>query len=204
MKFSVIVPMHNCADFAKKGLESIKAQEFKDYELICVCDACDDRNRTKRLAEKYADKVIVCDHGRTGLAWNEGLEAAEGDYILFMDDDDWWLHEFAFSFLETAIREYPQVDVFLFSFVMKNIGLLHPMQNNGGPFPAVWNKCWKREFIGDHRFGDKKHSSDLVFHNEMFVLKPQIALINQPLYYYNYMREGSLTDQLEKGTSTDE
>lgn len=204
MKFSVIVPLHNCADWAKKGLDSIRSQEFKDYELICVVDACNDRNRTKRLAEKYADKVFEVNNGLYGPTINTGIENAEGDYLLFMDDDDWFLHEYAFSVLDLATREHPEVDVFFFSFIFKSVGLAHPMSNNGGPYPAMWAKCWKRDFIGDHRLGNMKHSSDLVFHNEMMELKPQAGIINQPIYYYNYMREGSLTDQLEKGESVDE
>lgn len=201
MKFSVIVPMHNCANWAKKGLESIRNQAFKDYELICVVDACTDRNRTKHLAEKYADKLLEVDNGRVGPTLNAGLEVAEGDYILFMDDDDWWLHEFAFSVLDAATREHPELDVLFFSFVFRSHGIAHPMGNNGGPYPAVWNKVWKRSFIGDHRFGTRKHDSDLVFHNEMMEQKPKGGIINHVLYYYNY-REGSLTDQLEKGESS--
>ena len=204
MKFSVIVPMHNCADWSKKGLDSIRSQEFKDYELICVVDACDDRNRTKRLAEKYADKVIVTENGRAGLSWNEGMNVAEGDYIIFMDDDDWFLHEYVFSIFDAATREHPELDVFFFSFIFKGVGLAHPMANNGGPFPAMWAKLWKREFIGDHRCNNKKHAVDLDFHNEMMALNPKWGIINQTLYYYNYLRPGSMTDQLEKGLSSDE
>lgn len=197
-KFSVIVPMHNCAKWVRKGLESIRNQEFKDFELICVLDACEDGS--KRLAKMFGDKVLEVDNHRVGPTLNAGLEVAEGDYILFMDDDDWWLHEYAFNILDVATREHPELDVMFFSFIFRTKGIAHPMGNNGGPFPAVWNKVWKRSFIGDHRFGMRKHDSDLVFHNEMMQLKPKYGIINSILYYYNY-REGSLTDQLQKGES---
>ena len=54
--FSVIVPEHNSAEFMRKGLESIKAQSFTDYELIVVCDACEDN--TAEIAREYTDKVF--------------------------------------------------------------------------------------------------------------------------------------------------
>ena len=89
--FSVIVPAHNSAEFIRRGLESIVNQDFDDYELTVVCDACTDD--TAEVAAEYmgfGDSIIMTDYGRAGLARNEGLDTAIGDWILFMDDDDWF------------------------------------------------------------------------------------------------------------------
>ena len=55
MMFSIIIPAHNAAEYIRKGLDSIKSQSYKDYELIVVCDACTDN--TEAIAREYTDKV---------------------------------------------------------------------------------------------------------------------------------------------------
>lgn len=199
MRFSVIVPMHNCAKWVRKGLQSIRDQEFKDYELICVLDSCEDGS--ERLAKMFADKVIKVDNHLYGPTANAGIEQAEGEWLLFMDDDDWWLHEFAFTTIDLAIKEVPEADIIAYGFIWKTAGYAPPRGNQGNYFPAPWTKAWKKSFVGSHRFGTRKHDSDLEFTNEMLALRPLIADVNLPLYYYNYLRKGSLTDQLKKGES---
>ena len=94
-KFSMILPMHHCEKFARRMLDSIAAQDYKDYELICVCDACEDDSAG--LARSYGARVEEVDFHRAGLSRNRGLEVATGEWLLFADDDDWLLHEFVFS-----------------------------------------------------------------------------------------------------------
>ena len=89
--FSIIVPAHNSAEFINRCLDSVKMQTFTDYELIVVLDDC--RDDTDQIALLYTDKVLITWHGRDGLARNAGIDAAEGEWILFLDDDDWWIHE---------------------------------------------------------------------------------------------------------------
>ena len=194
MRFSILIPMHNASKHVKKALDSVKKQSFKDYELIAICDACEDN--TADIARKYPDKVIEVDNHLVGPTLNAGLDIAQGDYILFMDDDDWWMHEFVLEMLNMAL-EQTDADVLCFSFIWKGVGYARYNANNGGYFPAVWNKAWNRSFIGDHRFGTRKHDSDLVFHNEMMVIPHRNAEWDQAFYYYNYLRKGSLTAELK-------
>ena len=112
--FSVIVPAHNSAEFIWKGLQSIRAQTFKDYEMIVVCDNCTDN--TQNIVSEYADKVIVTGHGHDGLARNAGIDAADGEWILFMDDDDWWLHEYAFQQIADMVGQHGE-NVLAYSFI---------------------------------------------------------------------------------------
>ena len=90
--FSVIVPAHNSAEYIRKCLHSVKMQTFTDYELIVVCDNCQDD--TAQVALGYADRVITTKHGMDGLARNAGIDAAKGKWLMFLDDDDWWIHEY--------------------------------------------------------------------------------------------------------------
>lgn len=192
--FSVIIPAHNSQQFIRKGLESIRNQSFKDFELIIVCDACTDD--TELVAKAYTEKVIVTDYGLDGMARNTGIEAAEGQYLLFMDDDDWFLHEYVFQQLHDTLTEEPGIDILLFSFIWKGRG--YTSQAYGRRI-AVWCKCWRREHIGDTRFPAVPHWSDVDFDNAMFAKESRIAVWDMPMYYYNYLREGSISWRKEMG-----
>ena len=191
MTFSVILPTHNGAPYIRTMLDSIAAQTYKDYELIVICDACTDD--TARIALEYTSKVIEIDAHNAGLARTAGLDAASGDWILFADDDDYFLHEFAFQLIADKLGDE---DVLCFSFIQRGIRYATPLGNSGHVWPAVWNKCWRRSFIGPHRFQKVFPDDDLVFSNEMFALNPKVKIWDMPLYYYNYMRPGSITHTL--------
>lgn len=191
--FSVIVPTHNGADRIRKALDSVKEQTFTDYELIIVCDACTDG--TEKVAEEYTDKVIRTECRRDGLARNVGLDAAHGEWILFLDDDDWYLHEYVFQMLSEVVGRQGE-DILDFSFIWKGKGYTKP--ETGNQYVMAWCRCWKREFIGKIRFNGIEYHSDNYFFKKLMHKKPRIVFWNTPLYYYNYMRKGSLTDRWKK------
>ena len=197
--FSVIMPAHNSAGFFRNQLNSIRSQSFKDYELIVICDKCSDN--TAEIAREYTDTVLVVDFGNAGLARNAGLDAAKGDWILFADDDDWWLHDYAFETIHDKLVDN-DCDVLAFGFYWKMgdrnrlMPFFHP---KGTIWVAPWTKAWRRDFIGDHRFPDWEHSDDLGFAREMFPLVEKWDYMDYPMYYYNYMHEGSTQWKLKTG-----
>ena len=193
--FSVIVTEHNSAAFMRKGLDSIREQSFTDYELIIVCDACEDK--TAEIAREYTDKVIEVDFRRAGLARNRGMDEARGTWILWMDDDDWWLHDEAFAMLAEAVGKNGE-DMLAFGFIFKGKGYAPNVP--GHLWPAIWNKVWRRSFIErvGARFPDWDHADDMGFANQTHG-KAKVAYLDLPFYYYNYMRPGSLTWREEQG-----
>jgi len=191
--FSVIVPAHNSANYIGRGLNSIKRQTFRDYELIVVCDSCNDE--TPFIALNNADKTLIRDFHHDGLARNAGLDVAEGEWVLWMDDDDWWLHEFVFQQIYEMAGKHGE-DILAFSFIWKNERYYR--QEWDHQCVAVWNKCWKREFIGDTRFTDREWGCDAEFHNKMFRKSPIVYYWDMPMYYYNFMRPGSQTWDMKK------
>ena len=205
--FSVIVPEHNSAAFMLKGLDSIADQTFRDYELIVVCDRCTDD--TAEMAKSYDVKVpeisvLEVDNGKCGLTRNKGLDIARGEWVIFADDDDWFLHPYVFEIMHEKLKE-SDCDILACGFVVDwrdGRGLheetfLNP--NNSKLWVAPWTKIWRRSFIGDHRFQDWKHSDDLGFAQEMFPLIKNLEYTIFPIYYYNYMREGSIQHKLSTG-----
>ena len=195
--FSVIVPAHNSAGFIRRGLESIKRQEFGDYELIVVCDSCTDN--TAEVAAEYmtgfGDGIALTDYGRAGLARNAGLDMAVGEWILFMDDDDWFLPG-AFATIAEELKNQREIDILAFAFEWKGRGVA--MQSRKRVYPAVWNKAWRREFIGEERFPDWIHTDDLGFARKMHP-RARFGFLQAVLYHYEFMRPGSVSDRIRRG-----
>ena len=191
--FSVIVPAHNSAEFIKKGLDSIKAQEFTDYELIVILDDC--RDDTDQIALLYTDKVLITFFGKAGMARNAGLNIAEGKWILFMDDDDWFLPG-ALATIAEELKRQQDIDILAFAFEWKGRGI--GIQHSGRIYPAVWNKAWRREFIGEERFPDWIHTDDLGFARKMHP-RARFGFLPAVLYHYEFMRPGSVSDRIRAG-----
>ena len=87
-KVSVIIPVYNAAEFLAETLDSVLSQTYKNLEIICVNDGSTDRSLS--VLEKYQDKIRIIDQENQGQcnAANKGLQAANGDYIKFLDADD--------------------------------------------------------------------------------------------------------------------
>ena len=91
-KISVIVPVYNVEKYIKKCLDTIISQTFSDIEIICVNDGSTDSSR--KILEEYKNKdsrIIIIDKKNGGLssARNAGMKVAMGEYISFIDSDDW-------------------------------------------------------------------------------------------------------------------
>ena len=192
-KFSIIVPVHNAENHMRKCMDSIAEQVYRNYELICVCDSCTDRSA--EIAASYGAKVLEVEFHRDGLSRNAGLDIASGEWVLFLDDDDWWMHEYVLTMLDSMVST--QFDILLFSFIWKGMGYF--TQDGQRHYVACWNKCWRREFIGETRFSDIYRESDLDFDRAMFAKGPRCALWDTPFYYYNYLHEGSMNWKLING-----
>lgn len=193
MKFSVIIPAHNSAAYIQKALVSVVDQTLDDYELIVVCDSCDDN--TADVASIYTDLVEEVKFGNDGLSRSRGLDMAQGEYVMFIDDDDWWLHPYVLEIVDRDTANSPEVDCYCYGFIWGYLGYRPPNGNTPGQrlFPNVWSKVWKRSTIGETRFPNVYYCSDMHFTNAMFDKPINYKLSNDPIYFYNYMREGSIS-----------
>lgn len=198
--FSVIMPAHNAEKHIHRALDSIAAQSFRDFELIVVCDACEDH--TALEVQKYRGKIpdiriIPTNYGLDGMARNAGIDDARGEWILFIDDDDWFLHEYVFQLIADSVKNTEYIDLMLFGFIWKGMGYIDNRPQ--GCSIAVWSKCWKHSFIGDTRFPDTPYWSDKGFMERIIAKHPKVTWWGMPMYYYNYLRPGSISWRKEAG-----
>ena len=196
MKFSIIIPAHNAEGHIANALESIAEQTFTDYELLVICDSCTDR--TADMAMEAGAVVEEVAFHNDGLSRSRGLDLATGDWVLFMDDDDWWLHEYVLEQINSRLDD--GIDILAFSFIWRGVKYAQPMSNAGTLYPSVWNKCWRRSLIGGTRFPNVYSVSDSYFHGEMMAKNPRIRTWDMPMYYYNYLRPGSISAQMGRTT----
>lgn len=178
-KISVIVPIYNVAEFLPKCIESIISQSFKDFELILVNDGSSDESY--QICQNYQVKdsrIKIVNKANGGLlsARKAGLYSATGDFIAFVDGDDWVEIDFLTSMYR--IVELYNVDLVVSGYVRafegrneiikplanqgiikgsKLIELTNSMMNNGvffqhGVSTFVWNKLFKREVLVGNLF----------------------------------------------------
>lgn len=194
-KYSIIIPSHNGEKCLGKCLDSVVSQKFYNYEILVIADACTDK--TVEVAEKYPVKLFEVDFKRDGLTRNVGLDNASGDWVLFLDHDDWWLHEYVLNQLDKQTYTHPEMDILYFSFIWKGMGYYRQTTENN--YIAVWNKMYKRSFIGDTRFSDIPNWSDTDFTDALNKKIGNRLFWDMPMYYYNYLYEGSINAQYAKG-----
>ena len=115
MRFSVIIPLYNKAPYVSKAIESVLSQTYRDFELVVVDDgSTDDSLSIARTALERCElpyQLIHQDNAGVSTARNNGVAASHGDYLCFLDADDWW----ASSFLEKMnglIRDYPDAGIY--------------------------------------------------------------------------------------------
>ena len=116
-KISVIIPVYNVEDYLEECLDSIINQTFKDLEIICINDGSQDNSLN--ILEEYAEKdnrikIITTKNQGLSAARNRGLENITGDYVYFIDSDD-YLELTAFEELY-AVSEEKSLDLIHFKF----------------------------------------------------------------------------------------
>lgn len=115
MRFSVIIPLYNKGPYVSKALSSVIAQTFRDFELIVVDDGStdDSLNVAKSMMDSSEVDHLLISQANAGVstARNNGVSASHGDYICFLDADDWWAPTFM-ERMDRLINEYPEAGIY--------------------------------------------------------------------------------------------
>lgn len=132
-RFSIIVPLYNKAPYVRKALESIMAQTFTDFELIVVDDGSTDNSAA--ICEEYlknikhqTSRIIHQQNAGVASARNNGVKASKGDYVAFLDADDWWKPTFLEE-MDWLIKSYPDAGLYATNFVYYKKGKTHVEHN---------------------------------------------------------------------------
>ena len=172
-------------------LDSLKMQVHDGYKVehIFVLNNCTDLSERVIRDSGLECEILQCDTQGCGAARNVGFEASSGEYIWFMDGDDWLLSKYAIkNAMDWAIRE--GTDILRIPFDSDRFTYQY--------FSMVWQYLFKRSFIEEFRFPNIQPSEDDAYMDLVLGKKGlnrlnyfALPFIPQNLYFYNYLREGS-------------
>ena len=117
IKFSIIVPNYNKGEYIEDCLNSIFNQTYTNYEVIFIDDGSTDNS--VELAKKYNVKLLHTNHTHAGGARNKGLEQATGDYIVFLDSDDYFTNN---NVLEQLSNQINDEDIIFLNYTRDDFG----------------------------------------------------------------------------------
>ena len=204
MKFSIIIPLYNKAPYIRKALETVCAQTYRDYEIIVVNDGSTDDSAV--VAESYLQHaegicytIISQDNAGVAAARNRGVKHASGQYMAFLDADDWWEPDYLARMAE-LIADYPQAGVYGCNYVYYKPGktrvalniptgyINYPKAYYEGSAMPIWTGATIMpktvlEEMGGFPLGIKLGEDFLLWAKT--ALHYKVAFLNEPLAYYN-------------------
>lgn len=115
MRFSIIIPVYNKGQYIKKALDSVLAQTWRDFELVVVDDGSmdDSLSVAKSILNEcpIPHQVLHQENSGVSTARNNGVAVSHGDFICFLDADDWWAPSYLEK-MDILIREYPNAGIY--------------------------------------------------------------------------------------------
>lgn len=210
-KLSIVIPVYRVQDYLPACLDSAILPGREDYEIIVVDDGSPDRSG--EIAEEYARRhpglirVLHQPNGGLGAARNTGIEAAKGEYLLFLDSDD----SLAPGAVEEMLEELRQpCDILIFDYLcVSETGRSLDYQKGCGKegdfsltdypgllleLPSACNKLWRRSlFAGGLRFPGRLWFEDLATSPRLYLRAERIRAVPRPWLRY-LQRAGSITN----------
>ncbi|MFR2561586.1 MAG: glycosyltransferase [Anaeromassilibacillus sp.] len=209
---SIIIPVYNVEKFLRKCLSSLVEETFQDREIIAVNDGSTDHSLDilREFEQKY-DFITVIDQKNRGMskARNRGLSLARGEYICFIDSDDYVAPNFLERLYNACVENDAQISCCYYYYLFPNSGftfeypfrcsgvltreeamnkLLRDMQIQS----LVWNKMYKRSLFTDYNIQFPSIAfEDMATANRVFAHAERIAVLDEPLCYY-VQRSGTL------------
>ncbi len=226
MKISIIIPVYNVAPYVKECIQSVLSQDYKDLEIIIVDDCSTDESMElvmKMITDNLKTVHVLkhsCNQGLSA-ARNTGIRQAIGDYIFFLDSDD-YIEPFCISCLAKVAQVYPNADMIygsskavperkILEMIVDRTDLKEYYDNrtqikkkilDSSHFPiAVWNRLIKREWLLKHKLFFKEGIVYEDTHWNFFAAKyaKSIALYKKTTHYYRYNPNGIImATQIQK------
>lgn len=205
-KISVIVTAYNIEEYLSRCVDSLLEQTYSNLEIILVDDGSTDK--TGEICDKYAEKsdnirVIHQGNGGPSAARNAGVEIARGDYIGYVDGDDWIEPDMYEKMLEACLKWGAEIAICTYRPVGKGAEEIHPTGNvlkltkeealeyyiSGHPqyhiYHSVWSKLFNKKVIEDITFLEGRKSEDIMYTTQALTKAEKCVFLDTP--YYNYM-----------------
>lgn len=218
-KVSVIMPIYNVEKYLNRSIDSLIRQTLEDIEIILIDDGSTDNSRKiiNKYQKLYPDKIVArsIKNGGAAHARNIGLSLAQGEYVGFVDSDDYVDRTMFEKLYSLAISDEAEIttcgyyridnkdvqcrEIAAYSCFGKNIFQAPTLLLNNVPY--IWNKLFKRSLIEENqiKFEENLHIfEDLVFTYKLFLKANRISRVNEALYNYIFSRDDSLTFSFSK------
>ena len=207
-EISIIVPVYNVENYLEKCVHSILQQTFRDFELILVDDGSTDSSG--KLCDYFKDKdprihVIHRPNGGLSSARNSGLDIAKGDYIGFVDSDDYIAPDMYEFLLNKIKKENADISSCRYNTCYKT----HMVSPTGDFYVIfrdaesalratlkrqmlnvpVWNRLYKKEIFSSIRFSEGINYEDFYFLTDLFQNDLKIVSCSEAKYFYNIRKE---------------
>lgn len=216
-KLSIIAAVYNLEDYLPRCLDALVNQTLKEIEILCVDDGSTDSapQIVDEYATKYPDKIKAFHKPNGGefTTRNYGLERAKGEYVTFVDTDDWVEPNWAEKLYQTAkendadlaVCGFERIDLKTGKVVGKDMttyGNIVKEITGKDDFmvtinPAPWNKIYRREKIKDLRFLNFRGFNDMIFLASSYTKINKVAYVPDVLYHY-YLRYDSQIHTVNK------
>ena len=200
MKLSIIVPVYKVEEYLGECVDSLLSQTIDDYEIILVDDGSPDNSG--KIADEYAAanpdmiRVLHIDNGGQGRARNFALDIAKGDFVGFVDRDDWVTHDMYEKMYTRAAETGADVVVcdFMERFADGRESMLPAsLQDNWlGSAGSSCNKIFRRSLVGALRFPVGLWYEDFYFSAVMLLRSKHTEFIAEPLYIYRRGQESTM------------
>lgn len=222
-KVSVIVPIYNASKNLRQCIDSILAQTFHDFELICVDDGSTDDSLSILREYEAADsrvRVLTQTNQHAGVARNAGKAVAQGDYLVFWDSDDFFHPKALELMYYRCVEDAADICICSANHYFEDLKKALPSSGyitkkyvpqerpfNTGDIPDYilnittahpWNKMFRRAYIESIQldFQATKNGNDIFFVINAIARAKRITLVNKPLINYRINQSDSLFSNL--------
>ena len=197
INFSIIVPIYNVEKYLPKCLDSLIGQTYSNIEIICINDGSTDNSlEVLENYEKKDNRIKIINQKNQGVsvARNVGIKSATGNYILFVDADD-WINLKTCEIIYNNVS-YEQFDLVYFDYYRVNLHCIRPIKVKDIINCCMWQICYKKDFILNNSLLFQENmtiAEDHIFKVAAIFQTNNIKKIDKCLYYYDVSREGSAT-----------
>lgn len=209
---SIIIPVFNVEKYLGRCLDSLILQTYSNLEIICINDGSEDNSLkvlNKYSKKDYRIKIIEQENQGQSHARNTGLKSAKGEYISFVDSDDWVSLTLYKKFVNALNQSDKEFDTYMFNYtsyyekpninqVVNRNGLdaynwelkpdnIYTPNDCKDPFSGnmgIWNKIYKKELLNNIEFEENYIFEDQLFHLQTFLDSNSIYINYEVQYFY--------------------